>query len=80
MPVRSASNLRDSFVLRFLGAATSAARLTQRGNCGKLNGCSARFFALRVSFECGEQACRDIAGGRFELLPVTKIIGNRKNR
>jgi hypothetical protein len=37
-------------------------------------------FALRVSFECGKHARREIAGRRFELLPVTKKIGNRKNR
>jgi hypothetical protein len=37
-------------------------------------------FALRLSFECGKRARRDGAGRRFELLPVTKIIGYGKNR
>ena len=55
-----------------------AARLTPPVNCGKLNDCSARFFALRVSFECDKHARREIAGRRFELLPVTNKIGNRK--
>jgi hypothetical protein len=56
------------------------ARLTRLGNYGKLNVYSARFFTLRVSLVRMQQARRENASRRSELLRASEKIGRRKNR